>query len=195
MKQNSWPANNLLLLVFALSVLLDATSWAAGPDLPPAEFSRLAPPGKRFIWKDSRTGELQETVVKAPEGFLVKWTVNGKSRQGYARFGPGKVPDSVKSAIAAIWPLTTGKSVSYVRSHGRRQWRDQITVLMTETVTVTAGVFETYVVQWESRAKDGSWSGQATTWWAPKLGWAVKFEYSDSNGKIRTSETVEIRPD
>ena len=187
--------NCFFLLVFALSVLLGTTSQAESPDLPPAEFSGLAPAGKRMIWKDSRTGGLSETVVKAPEDFLVKWTVDGNLRQGYARFAPGNVPNSVKPDIEAIWPLTTGKSVSYIRSHRHTQWIDKITVLTTETVTVAAGTFDTYLVQWESRAKDGSWSGQATTWWAPKLGWAVKFGYSDSNGKIWRSEITEIKLD
>lgn len=87
-----------------------------------------------------------------------------------------------RRAVEGFWPLRVGKSetINYSTSGGAREmnWK----VLRTETVTVPAGTFYTYVIQHLDRAMDGHYEAVETSWYAPELGYFVRFQQNLVNG-------------
>ncbi len=158
-----------------------AVSTAGAPKLPPAAF-KVAPPGTTIVWKNLDSGKVVTTVVQPADGFTVKRQVDGKeySRYGFFAKWPRTISEEQRRKLDKIWPLETGKSVSYERSADDKRWQDEVTVVGTQTVTVGAGTFDTYVVEWESHGVSHSWSGRCLRWYNPELGWNVKTECSDS---------------
>lgn len=82
---------------------------------------------------------------------------------------------------AKLWPLAVGNSVSFDRvKKGGARARVSISVVGTERVTTIAGDFDTYVIMGTIRARNGRKFGTATHWWAPEVGWVVKYIGSNS---------------
>ena len=182
--------------VIALGLVsVAAVTIAAAPKLPPAAF-KVAPPGTTIVWKNLNSGEVATTVVQAADGYTVKRMVDGKeySRYGFFAKWPRTISEEQRRKFDQIWPLETGKSVSYERSANDKRWHDEVTVVRTETVTVGAGTFDAYVVEWESRGLSHSWSGRCLRWYSPELGWNVKTECADSATGPQRWEMVRLSP-
>ncbi|MEL6476483.1 MAG: hypothetical protein AAFR17_04075 [Pseudomonadota bacterium] len=99
-----------------------------------------------------------------------------------------------EAAYASLWPLETGKRVSFLSTapEGTRT-RIVIRVAGTERVETPAGRFDTYLLKGQATALSGPrWTAEVDLWWAPDPGWAVKATGQDSDGRAFTSEVSAI---
>lgn len=187
-----------LLLLAACSqpqkpVGLDRTGGAA-----PARLD-YAPTGTVITLVDTENGEASETwITVAPSiGFHGAYTtVNG----GTGRFYPGCWACGGDNLIetekyAQLWPLETGKSVSFLRdSPDGLKARVLIQVTGSETIETRAGIFDTYVLDGTVEHLTGErYSAKIRAWWARNLGWVVRAEGSDSDGYVVSSEVTLVK--
>jgi hypothetical protein len=83
--------------------------------------------------------------------------------------------------LRALWPLELGAQrwfQSYaVGSTGfPGSWYETYTVVRRETVTVPAGTFDTYVIEWEEAGRESNtYRATNTYWYAPSVGYFVRF--------------------
>lgn len=90
-----------------------------------------------------------------------------------------------KASVEAIWPLEIGKTVTFRESAGKDAWCHTVSVLRAESVTVTAGTFDTLVV---AERIQGLTPAQEqldvtrTYWYAPTAHWVVKRELKQASG-------------
>jgi hypothetical protein len=97
--------------------------------------------------------------------------------------------------VESLWPLQVGKraSTDMITQQGGRNLRWD--VVRTETVTVPAGTFPTYVVEKRERSSDDSYLANERWWYAPQLGFPVKYEQELVRGieKYAPWQLVSIR--
>ncbi len=139
--------------------------------------------------------------IPPAEGTTLTWSINGKPAtltiekvMGSTitiRFGPEKVESryagfqdltagSTKlefdpASVAKLWPLEVGKSISYnVLWPGHGVSVVSIKVIGRENVTVPAGSFDTFVIEWVENA----WGRVETRhlWFAPSVGYQVRYQ-------------------
>jgi hypothetical protein len=174
------------VMIVAIVLVQSHAARAEGPKLEPAPF-RLAAPGTVFHWRSS-SGATHDVVVGRSEGFLANWTSDGDLRSLYlpscARRGYLNGDDVAE--FGTIWPLSLGKVVKFQRHSPTRDgaWEDEVSVIDTETLRIADKEIDTYVVRSKSHGMGGNtWNATATFWFAPSLGWYVKYQYADSTGK------------
>lgn len=179
------------LATLALGLLPAATAAQA-----PAPM-QFAPAGTRLTWQITEPGgtTVRTNTVGRPNG---QWPtfVRGTETQVRRWVAPGCWGCAVdtsfdEAAYMALWPLRVGKTVTIVRQstvYPERRWQDVIRVARTETVTVPAGQFQTFVIETESAGLHNAFQGTLTEWWAPAIGWSVKSLRVESSGQ--RSETV-----
>ena len=157
-----------------------------------------APPGTQFTLANSSNGKPSETRIAAgnpagPRGAFVRPDgAVGTFYPGCWSCGGGFQIEEAK--YAALWPLETGKSVSFLRTapDGNRA-RVTISVTGTETIEIPAGTFDTYVLSGRVEHLTGpSYSANVRAFWAPRPGWVIRAEGSDSRGNQLTSTATEI---
>jgi hypothetical protein len=86
-------------------------------------------------------------------------------------------------AAESIWPLAVGKEVNLVLSRDSESWQVALKVLRTESLTIRAGTFETYVVERHDRGMgSNSYEAIRTFWYAPSIGAIVKFDHRHISG-------------
>ena len=188
----------LLLLLAACSepqkpVGLDRTGSAA-----PARLD-YAPTGTVITLVDTENGESSETrITVAPSiGFRGAYTtVNGSAGGFYPgcwACGGDNLIEAVK--YAQLWPLETGKNVSFLRdSPDGLKARVLIQVTGSETIETQAGIFDTYVLDGTVEHLTGPrYSAKVRAWWARNLGWVVRAEGGDSDGYVVSSEVTSVR--
>jgi hypothetical protein len=80
-----------------------------------------------------------------------------------------------------LFPLEVGKQVSFIvegvtaDGYGA-SWDETYTVVGREQVKVKAGTFDTFVIEWEELGRRGSlWEATHKFWYAPAVGYIVKF--------------------
>ncbi len=160
-----------------------------------------APAGTRIVLSNSVNGQVSQTQISAGQPLGAQGAfVRGDGSQG--GFYPGcwscGAPMVIEEAkYAALWPLETGKTVSFLRTapDGQKA-RVVIRVAGTQTVEIPAGTFDTYLLDGRVENLTGPrYSAQVRAWWAPGPGWVVKAEGGDSQGSTLSSEVIEfIRP-
>ena len=127
----------------------------------------------------------------------LEWSYTDK--EGQKRSGTASLRDGSES----IWPLSFDKQVRiYTTSQNidpetgkpdqYKQWLS-CSVPATETVTVEAGTFDTYIVEcaryWQQ------WWMQTTKWWyAPEIGYYVKRERNWKSGQDHSEELITFGP-
>ena len=182
-----------------LIVLLCAFGWAgaalgAQPTLPPADFK--APPNGMVIeWQDANGSDSSAITVLGRDGYWLNWQNDeGENRSGYTLFcwSCNEAYSFSEDSIDQLFPLQVGNTASLTRSKGQNVWADQIEVVGTETVEVPAGVFDVFVIETRSRSVGGRWRGERLNYYAPALGWNVKIENSDNEGRSWTWHVVAI---
>jgi|SRR6185369_9070037 hypothetical protein len=108
---------------------------------------------------------------------------------------PANTASYSRSEVEGLWPLQVGKrgSTDMITQQGGRNLRWD--VLRTETVTVPAGTFPTYVIEKRERSSDDSYQATEHWWYAPQLGFPVKYEQELTRGidKRAPWELVSIR--
>lgn len=177
----------LLLPACLLSALLlagAAGAAAQAPALEPAPFKAL-PEGTIMVWQNMDSGKKIEGVVGRTQGLIVSWIWQGRAFSSLAHIcmdcvAAGVPPDG--GVLAQLFPLQIGKAVSFTRRWAGQAWRDRIEVIGTERVSVPAGTFDTFVLLRVSEQLDSDWRAEQRTWYAPALGWVVKFEGYNNKG-------------
>jgi hypothetical protein len=115
-------------------------------------------------------------LVRTVNGYDIVYDVGGKRDMTHALltdgFGGGQYYPP--AAVDSFWPLEVGKSTTFnIDAGGPRTVRAR--VLRTETITVPAGTFYTYVIERKDHGMDGA-ETVATSWYAPSVGAVVKFQ-------------------
>ena len=82
---------------------------------------------------------------------------------------------------ATLFPLAVGKSVSFIREYLKekklRVHKTSWSVVGRETIEVPAGVFDCWVLVWDTRSQKSNWSGYEKWWYSPKVSNYVRLEY------------------
>jgi hypothetical protein len=96
-----------------------------------------------------------------------------------------------------LWPLSVGKKLTG-RFQGEGQtgpgtWDEKITVDAYEKLTTRAGTFDVFVVTHQEEAFSHKYRSTLRQWYAPALGAAVKFTFTDNQGANRAAEATAIR--
>ncbi|SMF64599.1 hypothetical protein SAMN06265365_12341 [Tistlia consotensis] len=163
----------------------------AAPSVVPAAAAAgptYAPPGTTMTWIATTNGTTRtvKTEVLAPKGSEARFRrgTDGPARGWYPSCWSCVGQDFDHAKYGALWPLEAGKSVDFLQRAGKDGpvWRHHLEVTGKRGVTTPAGRFETYVIRQSVTSDKGGWKGRSTTWWAPSLGWAVKYRSSDNEG-------------
>ena len=189
----SWSL--LALLLFAAFSPGGAVGLARAdsPVLAPAPF-KVPPEGTRLVYENLETGDRESGIVGKSDGLIVTWTWQGSPGKSIGHFcsdcslaetGPEGGP------LARLYPLQRGRGIRFKRTRGKSVWRDEIMVIGTERLETPAGTFDCYVVRRRSTTPDESWRGEQRSWYAPKLGWVVKFEGFDTAGRVQRWQLVD----
>jgi len=166
------------------------TGTSPGPNLPPAPFDP-APPGSVFQFKKYKV------VVGKSAGYFVHLTSNGRPVSGtlFSLGDPDYVNASELTKFSQIWPLIVGKTVRYHRYDPRNSslsWEDEVSVIGTDTLKIGEKSIDVYVVRWNSHGENrNNWEGTRTNWYAPSLGWNVKFTSHDNQGAGDDDQVVD----
>ena len=160
-----------------------------------------APAGTRIVLVNQANGQSTQTNITAgqPTGLRGAYTRDDGASGGFypGCWGCGGGMQIEEAKYGQLWPLETGKTVSFLRTapDGNKA-RVVIRVAGSETIETPAGNFETYLLDGRIEHLTGPrYSAQVRAWWAPGPGWVVKAEGGDSQGSTLSSQVVEfIRP-
>src|SRR3546814_12703466 len=103
----------------------------------------------------------------------------------------GVPPDG--GELGELFPLQVGKAVSFTRRWAGEAWQDRIEVLATERVTVPAGTFDAFVLLRVSEQVNSDWRAEQRAWYAPELGWVVRFRSEERRGGTECVGTCSSR--
>jgi hypothetical protein len=176
----------------------EAPASAASPAPTPASAPASAGPAATVAYSryESATAEFHcpaaGTLIRTSTNASFKFTEEsgfacgyldqqGAQRQRYAVFADG-YGRLARKEIAALWPLKVGSSVEFVITDDtapqmrKRDYAESFSVVRTETVTVPAGTFDTFVVEWHEKSTNPTLRSEAivTSWYAPRIGYVVK---------------------
>ena len=114
-------------------------------------------------------------VIITETGYEMIMDVDGRRQTSIAMLTDGFGRDQVypPGAPAAFWPLQVGKEVTFNYGAGA-PLHVTVRVLRTETITVPAGTFFTYVVERSSHPSNDFATSVSTFWYAPSVGTVVK---------------------
>jgi hypothetical protein len=152
---------------------------------------RAPPPGTAF------TTTSGVTRIAGAYGTNLVQSVNGEDKKVYWLGGLAQyvitddLAATVQREMDKLWPLQAGKSVSFegelpglTATATPLKFQYDVTVERTETVTVPAGTFSTFVVKWEQSALgQPAFRGVQTLWWSPALGFPVRREIKILQGR------------
>jgi hypothetical protein len=168
---------------------LRATSPPEGALAATAEFRC---PAAGTVIKNSTGGQLTFTEAN---GFRCAYTdETGQKHERYALFADGYGPLARKE-LDALWPLKVGNTASFrvretISSYGSAapDRQEDFVVNRQERVTVPAGTFDTFVVEWTEQETGANPTGALITqWYAPGVGYVVK-------SSVHTLNTNGVRP-
>lgn len=177
----------LLPLIWIGAGASDVRSEIVRPNLPSAPF--VAPQaGARAVFEDLARGGEQSGRFGPTQGMLISLTWENQPAVSLTPFCPDcaqTLPED-GGPLAELYPLQVGKGIRFTRRRGDIELKDDILVTATERLTVPAGSFDTFLVRRRSETADGSWWAEQRNWYAPALGWVVKFEGKTSDGRIQS---------
>jgi hypothetical protein len=194
MFRTSPPLAPFPVLATLAMLALPSAALAESPQLAPAPFG--APPeGTRLVLEDLLSGGTASGVAVAPDGYILGWTSKGQTARSVTHFCPDCLQAGIGAdggPLAQLYPLEVGKGITFTRSRGDRTWLDEILVVGTDSITTPAGSFDTFVVRRRSKAPDDSWRAEQRNWYAPALGWVVKFEAFATDGRRQSWQLVAV---
>jgi hypothetical protein len=137
-----------------------------------------------------------QIVFDAAEGVYCPYKSGGR-RQLATAFG---IYDSEGAqALAQLWPMKLGNQVSFLRSSAQTTYREHYRVSRRVPVTVRAGTFDAFLIDWSSTTANGTaiaaYGESGSFWYAPALGWIVKTHHDPRGGgyaRLRDDEVVRI---
>jgi hypothetical protein len=111
----------------------------------------------------------------------------------------GQYKSDAETALRELWPLRVGNKVSFV-SIGSAQIRflETYRVVRHERVTVPAGTFDTFVIDWDCTSRNAyanDYHETGTFWYAPEVGYVVKVEHHLEGGlyaRLVNDEAVHV---
>lgn len=165
-----------------------------GPKLQPAPF-KVAAPGTKMVWTRIDGDETECGRIGHADGKLVHYTWAGKPQYMYlfCIHCAGPEVRFNHDRYAAIFPLETGKSVTFSRRVDQWRWINRIQVIGTERLSLPFAKLDTYVVLSETKGENNPFDATNTMWYAPSIGWNVKFVYRDTRGLSYSWKAVEFQ--
>ena len=121
--------------------------------------------------------------IDSIDGMILR-TVNAKLAPGQWLAGcydPAVQSTFDRNAIAALWPLSPGKTITFEQQRNEKRWSLTFKVGEPGKTTVRAGTFETWPIDVETTALTHTFKGIVHCSYAPEIGFSVK----------RTQETIE----
>ena len=128
-----------------------------------------------------------QRVIITQNGYLITREINGKRDTSYAMLTDGLGENQQvfpPGTPAQFWPLEVGKKVTFNYGAGS-PLSVTARVLRTETITVPAGTFYTYVIERRTHSVSDFREDVATYWYAPSVGDVVKFQEVRQSGASR----------
>jgi len=186
MKRIGTFTSALFILTMLAGLAINQPTYAGDPP-------KVAASGTKMSWKNLQTGEIENGVIGSSSGDKVNWRWEGKIRSGVLLcfYCGGENIEYDEEAQSALWPLAVGKKVSFERNRERRRyWRNDTEVVAREVLKLEFGDVDTFKVEMKSNSTSGSWTGKQTAWYAPKIGWTVKFISTDNEGANHRWEAV-----
>jgi len=173
-------------IIFALIGLATNQPVFAGD--PP----QIAAPFTKMSWRNLRNDKVESGVIRESEGFTVNWSWEGKKKSAVLLCSYCGVNgmEYDKQAYEALWPLAVGNSATIKRNKGSKQWVNEVEVAAQETLELEFGAVETFRIEMTSKRIGGKWRGKTTAWFAPGIGWQVKFIESDNDHLDRSWEAI-----
>ena len=135
-----------------------------------------------------RTSTGQQYTFTQVNGMRCGYTdQNGVARERYAMFADG-LGKSARQEMDAIWPLRIGNRIEFdvidIQAGQDRyssdrmptkSYQESFEIVRQESVTVPAGTFDTFVVEWrEKQVPTGGGEALITFWYAPQVGYFVR---------------------
>jgi hypothetical protein len=172
----------LLAAVFLLAV---PDAWAQSQDF------QVASLGTRISVSNNTRYEID--AVEGTSFRTVTARFNSHAWLGACYQAPKDVVFDMRAADG-LWPLQSGKSVSFESSRGELRWNNTLRVLKQETVTVRAGTFDAWVIQFEQKSLGSDFHATVTCWYAPQAGFPVKKrgKVLAGSGNVTSWEAVRI---
>lgn len=84
--------------------------------------------------------------------------------------------DAVAAAIDQLFPLELGKTVEAWVYNADWAWQLQWKVARRETITTPVGRFDAWLIEHTESAIGAGYIGRSDTWYAPALGWNVRYK-------------------
>ncbi len=117
-------------------------------------------------------------------------TVGGPSFRAHALImqNPGPDGSDTSALIASIrperlWPLQVGKRIEAKHSSSKGSWNYVLTVARTQQLEGPGGALQdTYLIEMTEQATNSPYRSVSRWWISPKLGYLLRFDFSDSNG-------------
>lgn len=189
------------LLAAGLAVGVTGGAWAGTPG--------YAKPGLTLSWDYSGTNRKGKkysgssvTTTKRAKGVVGHYsrTRNGETQNRQFVAGCSRCSDSDfsfdKKAYAGLWPLEKGKSVTFnmTRKSDGRVYVTTIKVGKLKKLKLPFGTVEAYhLIEKAQGTKGNKWKGSYNHYWAPSLGWNVKYDMKDSNGVKRKAVVRSVK--
>ncbi|HYG87092.1 MAG TPA: hypothetical protein VD978_12610 [Azospirillum sp.] len=113
----------------------------------------------------------------------------------------GTIYKQAADKLAALWPLTPGREVSLVTYRGKNSWTHTYRVSGPETVDTAAGNFVAFRIEHSHSGNQESYRSSEvgvryaaidTIWYAPEVGYTVKFQHLHISGTPSDSRNWEV---
>lgn len=182
-----------LILVFATVLgLLAGSAHAEDLTALPSPSGEYKAPTVGAVYSYRRpSGLITEQTVISVSGMMTTWKlplsgVNEKYGDmiwHYVIGGnhAGQIFDFKQSEVAPLWPLKVGNAVKFGATYGSGVSTNTIRVVGYEKVTVPAGTFDAFVVQWNEDVVHMDWHGIYRYWITPEIG-VVKLDGNSPDG-------------
>lgn len=100
---------------------------------------------------------------------------------------------------STLWPLAVGKKLS-ARYDGANNtgtsdgsWNFTFTVEKYERITTKAGSFDTFLITRTQEGIGRPFKEKWSQWYAPELGYHVRYDYSNNQGRTNKGDAVSIK--
>jgi hypothetical protein len=107
----------------------------------------------------------------------------------------GVYPAEQRDVVLRLWPLNVGKEISFRWTQDYFEWQETYRVVRRENLTVNAGTFDTFVVEWTAKTARPGRDQEVTLWYAPELGSFIKITDADPQAfypRFVTDEAMDV---
>lgn len=147
--------------------------------------------GTVFNIVGSDGGPRKITITKM-DGVSIQQTSQGRSTTSNENIGFGvgliaerseRMSEASRAEVAKLFPLKVGNKVRMEHTgnaNGPYTVMDKMEVTEAKKITVSAGTFDTFVIETSMHDTKFPWRGDLTCWYAPEVGYCVKREWRSS---------------